>query len=52
MVERNQADCRRYGGCRPGQRCPEHREDVDPLPLAELLPEVVDAILDAGRVTA
>ncbi|MEH1013062.1 hypothetical protein V6U90_08115 [Micromonospora sp. CPCC 206060] len=29
--------CRRYGGCLPGARCPEHRIDVDPEPLAELL---------------
>lgn len=29
--------CRRYGGCRPDARCPEHRIDVDPQPIGELV---------------
>lgn len=29
--------CRRYGGCRPDARCPEHRVDVDPPRLGVLL---------------
>ncbi|WP_147427308.1 hypothetical protein [Micromonospora globbae] len=29
--------CRRYGGCTPDNRCPEHRVDVDPPQLGKLL---------------
>jgi len=31
------AGCRRYGGCRPDARCLEHRADVDPRPIGELI---------------
>ncbi|WKU03860.1 hypothetical protein [Micromonospora sp. HUAS LYJ1] len=32
--------CRRYGGCRPEARCPEHRVDVDPPSIGELIREI------------
>lgn len=35
--------CRAYGGCRPANRCPAHR-DADPQPIGDLLAEVLDAI--------
>lgn len=44
----DQRGCRRYGGCRPGQRCREHLVDVDPPRVGQLLGQVVDVIA-AGR---
>lgn len=48
----DQRGCRRYGGCRPGQRCREHPVDVDPPRLAELLGQVVDVIAAGGKRAA
>ncbi len=37
---RQPATCRSYGGCIPDARCPEHRVDVDPQPIGDLLPHL------------
>ncbi|MFG1800207.1 hypothetical protein ACGFI4_08540 [Micromonospora carbonacea] len=33
--------CRRYGGCRPDARCPEHRVDVDPTPIGAIIRQIL-----------
>ena len=29
--------CRRYGGCTPALRCPEHRGAATPTPIGDLI---------------
>ncbi|MCT2278003.1 hypothetical protein M3G91_10235 [Micromonospora chalcea] len=38
--------CRAYGGCRPGQRCPEHT--TDPIRLGDLLGQVANLTAQRG----
>jgi len=47
----DQRGCRRYGGCRPGQRCTEHHADVDPPRVGQLLAHALDAV-GAGKRAA
>lgn len=43
---------RRYGGCRPGQRCTEHHADFDPPRVGQLLAQVLDVIAAGGTRVA
>lgn len=36
--------CRRYGGCRPGRRCPEHRQTTPPPRVGDLVAQVLARI--------
>lgn len=41
--------CRRWGGCRPESRCPEHRVDVDPPRVGTLLHKFIPDVQQGAK---